>query len=299
MIKVIIVDDEPLSRQVLEYQLNKIKYPISIVGEASNGDEAIRLIREKNPDLVFMDVEMPRFNGLDVIKMINLDNDIDTEFIIITAYGNFSYAQEALRLGVKDIILKPIDGNSLLNGINRALDFNLTDNQLLNEIIAYLGKNYNKQIRLDELSLRFHTSENNINQLLKKYFDMTLISYVNKIRIDKSICLMNADHLNAKEVYTDVGFNNLNYFYKVFKNITGKTPKEYFEKWKDLLNITSNNYYLFYIIITGFLNLYLIILIDILLTFIKILKSENKGSIIFTYMVKLRYIQIFGKLIER
>lgn len=230
MIKVIIVDDEPLSRQVLEYQLNKIKYPISIVGEASNGDEAIRLIREKNPDLVFMDVEMPRFNGLDVIKMINLDNDIDTEFIIITAYGNFSYAQEALRLGVKDIILKPIDGNSLLNGINRALDFNLTDNQLLNEIIAYLGKNYNKQIRLDELSLRFHTSENNINQLLKKYFDMTLISYVNKIRIDKSICLMNADHLNAKEVYTDVGFNNLNYFYKVFKNITGKTPKEYFEK---------------------------------------------------------------------
>ncbi len=230
MIKVIIVDDEPLSRQVLEYQLNKIKYPISIVGEASNGDEAIRLIREKNPDLVFMDVEMPRFNGLDVIKMINLDNDIDTEFIIITAYGNFSYAQEALRLGVKDIILKPLDGNSLLNGINRALDFNLTDNQLLNEIIAYLGKNYNKQIRLDELSLRFHTSENNINQLLKKYFDMTLISYVNKIRIDKSICLMNADHLNAKEVYTDVGFNNLNYFYKVFKNITGKTPKEYFEK---------------------------------------------------------------------
>lgn len=230
MIKVIIVDDEPLSRQVLEYQLNKIKYPISIVGEASNGDEAIRLIREKNPDLVFMDVEMPRFNGLDVIKMINLDNDIDTEFIIITAYGNFSYAQEALRLGVKDIILKPIDGNSLLNGINRALDFNLTDNQLLNEIIAYLGKNYNKQIRLDELSLRFHTSENNINQLLKKYFDMTLISYVNKIRIDKSICLMNADHLNAKEVYTDVGFNNLNYFYKVFKSITGKTPKEYFEK---------------------------------------------------------------------
>lgn len=230
MIKVIIVDDEPLSRQVLEYQLNKIKYPISIVGEASNGDEAIRLIREKNPDLVFMDVEMPRFNGLDVIKMINLDNDIDTEFIIITAYGNFSYAQEALRLGVKDIILKPIDGNSLLSGINRALDFNLTDNQLLNEIIAYLGKNYNKQIRLDELSLRFHTSENNINQLLKKYFDMTLISYVNKIRIDKSICLMNADHLNAKEVYTDVGFNNLNYFYKVFKNITGKTPKEYFEK---------------------------------------------------------------------
>src|SRR5690554_766815 len=154
MIKVIIVDDEPLSKQVLEYQLNKIKYPISIVGEASNGDEAIRLIRGKNPDLVFMDVEMPRFNGLDVIKMINLDNDIDTEFIIITAYGNFSYAQEALRLGVKDIILKPIDGNSLLNGINRALDFNLTDNQLLNEIIAYLGKNYNKQIRLDELSLR-------------------------------------------------------------------------------------------------------------------------------------------------
>lgn len=230
MIKVIIVDDEPLSRQVLEYQLNKIQYPITIVGNAPNGDEAYDMIKEKVPDLVFMDIEMPRANGLEVIKRIKSDDNVDTSFIIITAFGNFSYAQEALRLGVKDIILKPIDGTSLLQGINRAMDFKLTDNQLLNEIIAYIGKNYHTPIRLDELSLKFHTSENNINQMLKKYFDMTLINYVNKIRIEKSICLMNADHLNAKEVYLEVGFNNLNYFYKVFKSFTGKTPKEYFDK---------------------------------------------------------------------
>ena len=230
MIKVIVVDDEPLSRQVLQYLLKKIHYPINIIGEATNGEEAVEIIKKLNPDLVFIDIEMPKSSGLEVIKKIKESEGFNTSFIVITAFGSFNYAQESLRLGVKDILLKPIDLKTLEDGINRALDFDLTNNQLLNEIIAFVGKNYNKTIRLDELSNKFHTSENNINQMLKKHFDTTLISYVNRIRIEKSIDLMDADHLKAKEVYSQVGFNNLNYFYKVFKCVKGKTPKEYFEK---------------------------------------------------------------------
>lgn len=109
MYKVLVVDDEYLERKALRIiledrnELNNVK----IVGESGNGKDAIKVARETKPDIIFMDVKMPKMNGLKSIKNIKKELP-DVKFIILTAYDEFDYVQQALKLGINDYLLKPV-----------------------------------------------------------------------------------------------------------------------------------------------------------------------------------------------
>src|SRR5659263_81961 len=106
MYRIIIADDELLSRQAL-HKVFQTHFPeAQIVGEAKTGREAVDLYLECRPDLVLMDVKMPGMDGLDAAKAI-LSSDKQANIIILTAYDQFSYIQEALDIGVKGYLLKP------------------------------------------------------------------------------------------------------------------------------------------------------------------------------------------------
>jgi len=227
MIKTLIVDDEDLARELLKYLIENSFIQLDVVGEATNGKEAINEIFNLKPELVLLDIEMPGYDGINVMNYINKHYPDPITFIVITAYSYFEYAQSSLRLGAKDILLKPVDAFKLKQSISRVLGFKLTDNSLLNDILQYISINYKKPIRLNQCAKEFHISENQINRLFKKYFNMTFIKYLNNFRIDKAIELLQNKDLTIKEIAGEVGFNNLNYFYKTFKNITGSTPKNY------------------------------------------------------------------------
>lgn len=109
MNKVFIVDDDYYVRKGLLELIDWIGCDYQICGEADNGEDAIELIKETKPDLVVTDIRMPVLDGLDLIKSIVDLSDFDTNFIIISGYNDFKYAQRALRYGVHDFILKPID----------------------------------------------------------------------------------------------------------------------------------------------------------------------------------------------
>ena len=104
MIKTVIIDDEPAVVSIIKYFVKKEKLPLDIVATAQRGDEGIELINKLNPQLVFLDIKMPVVDGFEVMKSVK-----DTKFIVITAFESFEYAQKSLRLGAKDIILKPIE----------------------------------------------------------------------------------------------------------------------------------------------------------------------------------------------
>lgn len=104
MIHTIIVDDEPAAIDVLSELSRQLAPDLSIVGTASNGLEAIQLILEKSPQLVFLDIDMPKMNGLDVIEKIPKRN---MEIIFTT--GSSSYALKAFKVNAADYLLKPID----------------------------------------------------------------------------------------------------------------------------------------------------------------------------------------------
>ena len=78
-----------------------------MAGSAYDGIAGLRLIQEKEPDIVIIDIQMPGLNGLDVIRKLK-GGQKDIQFIIISGYGQFEYAQKAIRYGVRDYLLKPV-----------------------------------------------------------------------------------------------------------------------------------------------------------------------------------------------
>lgn len=227
MRRAVIVDDEIATIELIKLIIRKYNVQLEIIGEAYSGDKAVQIIKELKPDIVFMDIEMPPFSGLKAIEYINIESKAKIDFIIITAYDQFIYAQTALRLGVKDILLKPIDTGSLIKSIERVLGYEQTDNTLLNDVLEYLNSNYHKEISLNDTAERFTTSANQISRLFKVYMDVSFIVYLNNLRINKSIELLLNTDMPIKEVALEVGYNNLNYYYKNFKKITGTTPNSY------------------------------------------------------------------------
>ncbi len=112
-IKVLIVDDEKLERVLIKRGFPWEDYGFSVIGEVSSGTEALEFIKYRKPELVLTDINMPHMDGLELAEHISaLDESIHV--IMITGYREFEYARRAVKLGVEDFLLKPIDMNELM-----------------------------------------------------------------------------------------------------------------------------------------------------------------------------------------
>ena len=114
-IRVLIVDDETLGRLRI-HDLLRGEYGVDVAGEAADGDAAVKAIRELKPDLVFLDVQMPKKNGLDVVKEIGADNMPMT--IFVTAFDR--YALQAFDIAAVDYLVKPFDDERFEQAFRRA-----------------------------------------------------------------------------------------------------------------------------------------------------------------------------------
>ena len=119
MLKVIVADDEIRICKLIINLINWAEHGMEIVGVADNGVDALRMIEQEHPDLVITDIRMPGCDGLEMIEKAKALND-QLEFIIISGYEEFAYAQRAMEFGVKDYLCKPINKDSLLKALGRA-----------------------------------------------------------------------------------------------------------------------------------------------------------------------------------
>lgn len=119
MIKVLLVDDEVFARKGLSALIPWSDLGCEIVGEADDGEEALKLIEALRPDVVVTDIRMPVMDGLKLIGHIREKGDESPKFIIISGYNDFKYAQQAVRYGVQDFILKPIDEDEMSEALTR------------------------------------------------------------------------------------------------------------------------------------------------------------------------------------
>ena len=119
LLKVLIVDDEQNTRNLLKLCIDWDSLGMDIIGDADSGIEALDIMQETKPDIVLTDIEMPYMDGLMLSKQI-MSQFIDVYVVILTAHEQFSYAQQAITIGVSDFILKAIDPelitNTLKNG---------------------------------------------------------------------------------------------------------------------------------------------------------------------------------------
>jgi len=119
--KIVVADDEQLERQVIKAILESgEEFDVKIVGEACDGENAIKLTEKLNPDIIFMDIKMPDIDGLESTRIIK-DKFPHVKVIILTAFDEFSYAQEALKLGALDYLLKPARPHQIINVLKKAI----------------------------------------------------------------------------------------------------------------------------------------------------------------------------------
>ncbi|HUX21188.1 MAG TPA: response regulator [Spirochaetia bacterium] len=119
MYRVVIVDDEEPVLDSFAFILEKESEDFALCGKARSGTEAIRIINELKPDLVFMDIQMPGIDGIDAITQLRIENP-EIVFILATAYERFDVAQKAIPLGVFSYLVKPISRKALIGELNRA-----------------------------------------------------------------------------------------------------------------------------------------------------------------------------------
>ena len=111
--KLLVVEDELYAREALIRQIKK--YDVTHVFEiyqAANGAEGWEICQKEDPELVLTDIRMPGYDGMELLKRARIQNP-DMEFIIISGYSHFEYAQTAIRYGVSDYILKPVNEEAL------------------------------------------------------------------------------------------------------------------------------------------------------------------------------------------
>lgn len=123
MFKVLIADDERMVRLNLRTMIERDSEGFQVVSEAKDGEQALQLCLEHKPDLVITDIRMPGIAGLELIRRLSEQN-LNLEYLVVSGYSDFQYAQSALRYGVADYLLKPIDHGyflSVLRKINTRL----------------------------------------------------------------------------------------------------------------------------------------------------------------------------------
>ncbi len=252
MIKVIVVEDEAKIRKGFINLINWQEYDCQVVADGKNGQIGIELIQKFCPDIVFVDIKMPVLSGLEMIQ--STIEEYGYHAVIISGYGDFAYAQEAIHLGVSEYLVKPVDKKELISVLERIVrkiykkrgeqsdietcGFNDTLTQLILtkprivhssyvlECIQYIEKHYNEKILLSSISDQLKVSNTKLNNLLKNDTGYTFHEYLTRFRILKALELLQNDKMLVYEIAVAVGFDEYKYFNAVFKKYVGVSPTE-------------------------------------------------------------------------
>ncbi len=119
MARVLVADDASFMRQMIREIVEAEGH--EVVGEASDGDEAIEEFKRLHPDVVTMDIVMPRRSGIDAVKGI-IEMDPGARIVMCSALGQETLVQEALQAGAKDFIVKPFKPDSVISKIDKVIE---------------------------------------------------------------------------------------------------------------------------------------------------------------------------------
>ncbi len=175
ILKVIIVDDEYLIRNLIRMKVNWEEVNMEMVGEAGNAEQALELVDKLKPDIIFTDICMPAMDGIELSRRI-VEKYPYIKIIIVTGYDDFEYARSSIKLGISDFILKPINSSELM--------------QTLSKLRNIIGSERNREIEYNQLKKQVEESlpilrEKFLNELLLEQLTFEeIISKCNYFKIN-------------------------------------------------------------------------------------------------------------------
>ena len=262
--RILVADDEPIERQVVNKKINSY-FPDQVeVFLAENGLQAVDMYEENNCRIAILDIAMPGMTGLEAAKIIRSRHN-NARIIFLTAYDDFSYAKKAIEVRALDYLLKPGSDEDIINVLeqafmlcdaareretqeknasleseNREADGNALDgsyhdgekgddspNVFIKNVRGYIEDNYMEDIALQDIAGTFGYSDVYFCKLFKQNFGMNFIAYLNEYRLDLAKKMLADPEINIKDISVKAGYRDANYFTRLFKRKTGKTPSEY------------------------------------------------------------------------
>lgn len=230
----LVADDEPIVRTYLRRYVRENGLPVADLHEAANGREAIDLALKHSPDLILMDIRMPGVGGLDAAAAI-LKERPEARVIIVTAYDDFEYARSALRFGVADYFLKPLDPKALAEMIQKTLAvkreavagngyLDRVAHPLVVQVEKYVNANMGENFRLKDIARAVHVSPSHCSRVFSRHTGMSISGFITCRRLSRARELLETTCLSVTEIAGTLGFSSSTYFTSWFRRMTGVSP---------------------------------------------------------------------------
>lgn len=236
-----IVEDEELELEFLKSIVKEMLEPNDTVVTCHSGMQAVNLAKRYRPDFLIMDILLPELDGLQALTAIR-EFLPQARVLILSAYSDFSYAQTAIRLKVRDYLLKPVkpaifrqafsdlmlsegwgcEVSQQLQPGNQAMA-----NSVIEKSLHYINSNFKQKLSLQEVAAAVFVNPQHFSRIFKKELGISCIEYVNKLKIEYACKLLEQTNYPAYRVSYECGFSDPSYFNKVFVQQMQMTPKAY------------------------------------------------------------------------
>lgn len=249
MYNVLLVEDDTTLRFIYSKMKTWTECGFRIAKQAGNGKDALAILEKESFDLIFTDIRMPFVDGIEMLRRLaEKGNTIPVVFA--SSYDEFEYARQGLILGAFDYLLKPVDEKKLAEVLDRLknhldnadksvkidesvlavfeqLEIPIESSQFIYQTAVYFSQHFGEIFSVDDIADAYGYSKDYFGKIFKKNFGITFHEVYSRIKIAYAINLLRTGNYKAYEISDILGYSSVDYFTKVFKEITGETPSRY------------------------------------------------------------------------
>jgi two-component system, response regulator YesN len=252
---VVVVEDEKLIAKNIAKNIELVNNHFRVISIESNGEDALSLIKQQTPNVIFTDIQMPVMDGIELVKQISEYNNY-IKCVVLSGHDDFAYAKSAIEYGVFAYLLKPVNLDELSSILKRLELTFLSSHDMFSSVqkspaysseeIAvlikkYIEQNYQQPIDLNIIADHFSFSPSYLTKIFVKYTKITPSKYILNYRINIAKQLLGDFSLTINMAANMVGYTDPFHFSKSFKQVVGISPASYREELSKNLNQQNRN----------------------------------------------------------
>lgn len=245
MCRLLIVSNDAKEQQTLQQTINDSFMNIKVLPPAETEQEALAIAEKLLPEILLIAIDHLDIDGF-IVKRKIVQQLPNIKVIILTERDNFQSIHQALRCGVIDYLLTPIDFNELKFAIDRSVkslnQVSLMDvlnnkptvlaKEQINTILDYIHDHYDEEINLTTLADIMHLNRHYVSRFFKEAVGMNFIDYLTAYRIEKAKQLLMKTEESITEISGTVGYIDSTYFSKLFKKKVGQSPYQFRKQYR-------------------------------------------------------------------